>query len=772
MGIRKLMKLGVVAAVSAAMFGCGGGGGKALFGGGWTKSGTAIKGYLQNATVYVECDGVRVGESTNTTENGTFTLTLNTPPGGNCTIVVEGGIDKSTNDTFTGTLLSPTDYKVVSPVTTLVAVDRTLENKLGGKDKIDIDYVNASDEEAKKVAKFAVAVGKVIDMIGDAIENSTGSEPSSDLAEKLYENIAKELASANVTTDIIEEFANTTTAEKLASTIANATKNALESYDGITLDNVTPIENALKEIANITITENTTIDHIETEAHNATSEALDSLISAVTVMTIKPTKVVFAGEPGNVTDGIFSLPGLKEYQVIDNKVLKVYVDISNATSNATYNDVSFVAEINDKTSNRRAIISLTGVKVTINNDNNGTIKEINVPNSARLRIEGYTSNNKYVYAELKNELEDVIDLCEENNCFYYDLSKVEDKLNSTDVPEALREIAYPGNYEISLEVDGFPTKIKVKGEVAVERNHAPKINVSNSTVTVEEGENATINVTISDDDGNPVTVTATSSDDNIASAFYDNGTLTITGNSEGTATITLIADDNYGGVTSTTISVIVTPHINHAPQITAVSPGNVTLEVGENETVSVTISDADYDDVTLNATSSNSSVAEVSQPSCSDITEGSGNCNCTFTVTGVAAGNATITLTANDGHGGTDSTEVSVIVEQWYEIVKDYDLSTEDYNDHKIALSLTGTLSSSNVTVETTKYPLPNDPIQDVDFTTVYIVETPGDTNNYIEFKYQNGSYSDGDEFKISVGDKTCTFTVGEIQNEGECLLK
>ena len=57
MSIRKLMKLGVVAAVSAAMFGCGGGGGGPSVPSTATIEGKkAIDGYLENATVYVVCN--------------------------------------------------------------------------------------------------------------------------------------------------------------------------------------------------------------------------------------------------------------------------------------------------------------------------------------------------------------------------------------------------------------------------------------------------------------------------------------------------------------------------------------------------------------------------------------------------------------------------------------------------------------------------------------------------------------------------------------------
>lgn len=152
-----------------------------------------------------------------------------------------------------------------------------------------------------------------------------------------------------------------------------------------------------------------------------------------------------------------------------------------------------------------------------------------------------------------------------------------------------------------------------------------------------------------DPDGDTLSYTAKSSDITIATVNASGNPVTITPVATGTVTITVTAKDPSGLKAAQTFSVTIS---NNAPTaISSISP--ITLTLGdEPETVDVSekFSDPDGHTLTYAAESSDSTIATASE---------SGN---PVTITPVAAGAATITVTAKDLGGLSAMQEISVTV--------------------------------------------------------------------------------------------------------------
>ena len=159
----------------------------------------------------------------------------------------------------------------------------------------------------------------------------------------------------------------------------------------------------------------------------------------------------------------------------------------------------------------------------------------------------------------------------------------------------------------------------------------------------------------SDLDGDVLSYSATSSDPSKATATVSGSTLTIAGVAQSSATITVTANDGKGGTAQTTFVATVNPPLNRTPVVANAIP-NQTLTVGGNpfvrdlNAVPIVFSDPDGDMLSYSTTSSDPSKAAATV---------SGS---VLTVAPVAAGSATITVTANDGKGGTVSTTFTVTV--------------------------------------------------------------------------------------------------------------
>ena len=123
---------------------------------------------------------------------------------------------------------------------------------------------------------------------------------------------------------------------------------------------------------------------------------------------------------------------------------------------------------------------------------------------------------------------------------------------------------------------------------------------------------------------------------------------------EGTATITVTAQDADGNTVSDAFGVSVARPANNAPTVsTTVADATIVNESGTHEaSLSGVFADSDGDDLTVTASSSDENVATVSVSS-----DGS-----KLKVTAKSRGTATITVNASDGNGGEASDTFTVTV--------------------------------------------------------------------------------------------------------------
>ena len=158
-----------------------------------------------------------------------------------------------------------------------------------------------------------------------------------------------------------------------------------------------------------------------------------------------------------------------------------------------------------------------------------------------------------------------------------------------------------------------------------------------------------------DPDGDALTYTASSSAANFATANISGSTLTVAPVSAGNATITVTANDNKGGIVSTTFMVTVSPAANRPPVVANAIPNQTLIAGGAAFTRDLNVTPAVFNDPDGDALtySANSNATNVATANIS---------GSMLTVTPVGTGTATISITANDGRGGSVSTSFGVTV--------------------------------------------------------------------------------------------------------------
>lgn len=195
-------------------------------------------------------------------------------------------------------------------------------------------------------------------------------------------------------------------------------------------------------------------------------------------------------------------------------------------------------------------------------------------------------------------------------------------------------IAEDGTYPVNgKHTDGF---WYVRKGLA---NSAPTVSTIPAQSTVR-GTNKTVALSnyFSDVDGDALTYSASSNAVSVATVAVSGSILTITPAGLGSATITVTASDGKDGTVSTNFTVTVT---NQAPIGTTIPNQSGTKAVPVSLNVAPYFSDADGDALTFTASSSDAGIA---------VATISGT---TLSITSKALGTATITVTANDGKGGT-----------------------------------------------------------------------------------------------------------------------
>ena len=210
------------------------------------------------------------------------------------------------------------------------------------------------------------------------------------------------------------------------------------------------------------------------------------------------------------------------------------------------------------------------------------------------------------------------------------------------------------------------------------------ITLSQTTLSLEVGQTATLTATVKPDNATDKTVTWTSSNTSIATV--SNGT--VTAKAEGTATITAKAGDK-----SATCTVTVKKASIAVTSVT-LSQTTLSLEVGQTATLTATVKPDNATDKTVTWTSSNTSIATVSNG----------------TVTAKAEGTATITAKAGD-----KSATCTVTVKKAYVAVTSVTLNKTSLSLTKgSSETLTATVSPSNATDKTVTWTSSNTSIATV----------------------------------------------------------
>ena len=184
------------------------------------------------------------------------------------------------------------------------------------------------------------------------------------------------------------------------------------------------------------------------------------------------------------------------------------------------------------------------------------------------------------------------------------------------------------------------------------RNRAPRPAGTIPDQTAKEDGTTSVDVSpyFADPDGDALTYSANSSSTSTATVSVSGSTVSIAGESQGTAIITVTAED-IGGLTATQRFNVSIQEPNRAPQPVGTIPDQ-TVSTGGGVLVDISgyFTDPDGDDLGYSATSSSTATAAVTV---------SGS---TVTIRGRSAGTATITVTAQDPGGLTATQRFEVTV--------------------------------------------------------------------------------------------------------------
>ena len=215
-----------------------------------------------------------------------------------------------------------------------------------------------------------------------------------------------------------------------------------------------------------------------------------------------------------------------------------------------------------------------------------------------------------------------------------------------------------GMRTISLEASNDGGSGRDSATVTVPDNEPPTCSrPSPRSVSMEDDGRGSVYVNCTDPDGDRLTVTPVSSNTGIVTIDRDsaNPWVYVSGVSEGSATVTVTASDGKATSAPQTFSVTVTGG-NEPPVCDDLSSVSLTLEVGgpgASMGIVDVCTDPDGDTLRFTARSSSPSVVSVSDPSGS---------RASYSITAVGPGTATITVSATDPDGLSDSASFPVTV--------------------------------------------------------------------------------------------------------------
>lgn len=188
-------------------------------------------------------------------------------------------------------------------------------------------------------------------------------------------------------------------------------------------------------------------------------------------------------------------------------------------------------------------------------------------------------------------------------------------------------------------------------------NTAPTVVNALQDLTYEEGfgtQNVDFANVFTDADSDPLSIEVSSSNESVATTRINGTNLIITEVGVGTSTIKLTAMDGRGGMVSDEFLLTITEKPNNPPTV-ANATADLTLDAGfgtEMVDINMVFEDADGDALSYSVANSDDGVATLS------LTGG------VITISEVNSGVTTVTVTADDGNGGTATDEFLVTINQ------------------------------------------------------------------------------------------------------------
>jgi outer membrane protein OmpA-like peptidoglycan-associated protein len=204
----------------------------------------------------------------------------------------------------------------------------------------------------------------------------------------------------------------------------------------------------------------------------------------------------------------------------------------------------------------------------------------------------------------------------------------------------------PGKYTVTAKVSDGKHEASASADIQViKKNLAPTVSCSPTSTSIMIGESTTVRATASDPNNDTLTYSWTINGEKVAAG--NELTFGSSGRNPGAYNITVtVSDGEFTASCSSTVTIQAKP--NQPPTISCVVC-SLDLATGQTAQLQVRASDPDNDPLTITWTTSGGAV------------QGSGE-TATFDAANLHAGIFTVTITADDGHGGKASTNITVNV--------------------------------------------------------------------------------------------------------------
>jgi hypothetical protein len=441
-------------------------------------NGTAVDGYISGAAVCLDTnknDTCEVSEpSTSTQSDGTFSLT--TTVSGDYLIIISGGTDMATGESFVGTLkniifLDVTNSSVdtkITPLTTLVAniyQDEVKNNPsftltqakqiVATNLDLNLSQIEADPLKDKKVFAKTQQIVQTIKLLSKSIQSDESDTANNN---KAFNHIMKQMA--------LSVKDDTTSADLNVSKVIKQLETT--TYEDTTIDISSDVEDFTKNYAQeiklkaLAITDTNNLDNLQNDFKSFINEAkikianntTDILTSTLTSFRDKNTTAILtqSNTPPTISGTpITSIDELQAYSftpiVSDTNHDKLTFSISNKPSWATFstssgklsgtangNQSGTYADINISVTDSIATVTLPIFTITVNNtsDNSSSNENNNTSDDEIFLNKENDYNKTFTKLQIDNIIADYDSYLDSNNNIknniYSDPNKYEDDL--------------------------------------------------------------------------------------------------------------------------------------------------------------------------------------------------------------------------------------------------------------------------------------------------------------------------------------------------------